>query len=164
MIIETSRLHLIPLTAHQLTLWTEDISRLEKELNCTYSAEPIEGIFLEIVKGQATKAKDDEANYLFHSFWFIIRKSDRVVVGSAGFKNIPNENDEVEIGYGLGKDFEGNGYMTEAVYAMCSWAKAQDYISYVIAETEAGNPKSENVLKRCGFTLYMQDTNSWWKV
>ncbi|MEY8298927.1 MAG: GNAT family N-acetyltransferase [Emergencia timonensis] len=49
----------------------------------------------------------------------MVRKSDRVVIGSADFKDIPNEAQEVEIGYGLGKDFEHNGYMTEAVQAMC---------------------------------------------
>ena len=52
-----------------------------------------------------------------------IRKSDNVVVGSADFKNVPDEKGQVEIGYGLGKAFEHEGYMTEAVRAMCSWAK-----------------------------------------
>jgi len=75
------------------------------------------------------------AEYYWHSFWFLIRKGDRVVVGSADFKGGPNEKDEVEIGYGRGKEFEHNGYMTEAVSAMCAWARAQEKIKSVIAET-----------------------------
>lgn len=162
MIIETDRLYLIPLTSQQLRLWVEDIPSLEDELNCIYRAEPMKGLFIDIVKGQIEITENDEANYLYHTFWFLARKSDRVVVGSADFKDVPNEEAQVEIGYGLGKDFEHNGYMTEAVQAMCNWAIAQDNVSHVIAETEIDNLQSQNILKRCGFVQYKQDDTLWW--
>lgn len=164
MLIETNRLSLTPLTAPQLKLWTEDIPALEKELNCHYHAETMEGEFLEIVKGQFEKTKKDAANYLYHTFWLLIRKSDRVVVGSADFKDVPNQDNEVEIGYGLGKYYEHNGYMTEAVQAMCNWAMAQNNISHIIAETEIDNLQSQNLLKRCGFIKYMQHKTIWWRL
>lgn len=164
MLIETNRLSLIPLTAPQLKLWTEDIPALEKELNCLYHAETMEGEFLEIVKGQFEKTKKDAANYLYHTFWLLIRKSDRVVIGSANFKDVPNQDNEVEIGYGLGKYYEHNGYMTEAVQAMCNWAMAQNNISHIIAETEIDNLQSQNLLKRCGFIKYMQHKTIWWRL
>jgi RimJ/RimL family protein N-acetyltransferase len=100
MMIETDRLYLAPLTTDRLRLWVEDITALEKELDCVYRAEPMTGVFLDIVKGQLEIAAKDEANYLYHSFWFLIRKIDRIVVGSAAFKDIPNKQHEVEIGYG----------------------------------------------------------------
>ena len=162
--LETERLCLIPLTAKQLQLWVEDIPALEKELNCRYQAEPMEGIFLEIVKGQVEKTTGDEANYLYYTFWFLVRKTDRIVVGSADFKGVPNENGEVEIGYGLGKDFEHNGYMTEAVKTMCTWALKQNGVSHVIAETDIDSPASQNILKRCGFSLYRQADTCWWQL
>ena len=162
--LETERLYLIPLTVKQLCLWVEDIPALEKELNCSYQAEPMEGLFLEIVKGQIEKTVCDEANYLYHTFWFLVRKTDRIVVGSTDFKNIPNENGEVEIGYGLGKDFEHNGYMTEAVKAMCKWVLAQNGVSHVIAETDIDSPASQKILKRCGFSLYKQADSCWWRL
>lgn len=163
MIIETERLYLIPLTADQLRLWIVDISALEKDLNCSYRAEPMNDVFLAIVKAQLGVTENDVENYLFHSFWFIMRKADRVIVGTADFKGIPNKDHDVEIGYGLGIDYEHNGYMTEAVQGMSDWAKAQDKIHHVIAETEINNPKSHNVLKRCGFVQYRQDTTLWWR-
>ena len=164
MTIETERLQIIPLTTRQLDLWTDDIRSLEEELNCTYAGQPIEGFFYDIVKKITGIAKSDEDNYLFHTFWFIIRKLDRITVGSASFKGLPNANSEVGIGYGLGKAYEGNGYMTETVKAMCQWAKEHDNISYIIAETEDGNMKSEKVLKRCGFVFYKKEKNTWWRV
>ena len=162
--IKTNRLQILPLKAYQLKLLVEDMPSLERDLNCRYCAEPLEGEFLDIVKCQIMKTEKDEINYLYHSFWLIVRKSDRIVVGSACFKGIPNENQEVEIGYGLGKDFEHQGYMTETIQAMCHWAMAQENISHVIAETGIDNPKSENVLKRCGFVQYQQDKGIWWRL
>lgn len=94
----------------------------------------------------------------------MVRKSDRTVVGSADFKAGPNEKGEVEIGYGLSKEFEHNGYMTEAVRAMCLWAKAQNGVSHVIAETYLDNMPSQNILKRCGFEETMRGESVWWRL
>ena len=164
MYVNTERLVLVPLNARQMRLWLEQITELEKELDCTYKAESLEGDFLKIVKGQLHVTEQNENNYYWHSFWFLIRKSDRTVVGSADFKTGPNENGEVEIGYGLGKEFEHNGYMTEAVKAMCDWAKNQSGVSHVIAETYLDNEPSQNILCRCGFTETKRDNSIWWKL
>jgi RimJ/RimL family protein N-acetyltransferase len=162
--IETERLLLVPLTANQLKLWIENIPKLEVELNVKYEAEAIEGIFLEIIKSQYEKTKKVDLNYLFHSFWFIVRKTDSVVVGSADFKDVPNEKGEVEIGYGLGEQFEHNGYMTETVEAMCKWAFEQDKVSTVIAETDIDGFASGRILTRCGFKQYKQGETLWWRL
>ena len=84
-------------------------------------------------------------------------------MGSCDFKDVPNENGEVEIGYGLGKECEGAGYMTEAIKAFCECAMAQKEVMQVIAETDINNPKSENVLKRVGFALHKQSETKWWR-
>ncbi|MDO5559946.1 MAG: GNAT family N-acetyltransferase [Oscillospiraceae bacterium] len=162
--LNTERLELIPLTPSQLRLWCSDLTALEQELCCTYEAEPMEGIFLEIVKGQADITDNDQDNYLWHTFWFLVRKSDRVVVGAADFKDIPDDNCEVEIGYGLGKEHEHKGYMTEAVRTMCDWALSQENVKHVTAETEADGTGSQNILKRCGFSLNRSGETLWWRL
>lgn len=164
MIIQTERLELILLTPNQLKLWIDDINALERELNCSYRAELMEGFFLEIVKNQYEITIRDFDNYLWHSFFFLIRKEDRVVVGSADFKNIPNKNAEVEIGYGLGKDFEYNGYMTEAVKAMYKLALKQNGVKNVIAETDLDGFASQRILDRVGFKKYNQTDTIWWRL
>lgn len=164
MIIQTERLELILLTPNQLKLWIEDIPTLEKELDCYYKAESMEGFFLEIVKSQYEITRKDPNNYLWHSFFFLIRKEDRVVVGSADFKDVPNENGEVEIGYGLGKEFEHNGYMTESIKAMCEWVLKQSDITSVIAETDLDGLASQRVLERCGFKQYKAGETVWWRL
>lgn len=162
--LQTERLELIPLTAKQLKLLIEDITALEAELNCHYQAEPLEGFFLEIVKGQLAITEQDPTNFMWHSFWLIIRKNDRIVVGSADFKDIPNRNNEVEIGYGLGKKFEHNGYMTEATKGICDWALSQKGVSNIIAETDLDGFASQRILQRCGFKEYARGETCWWKL
>lgn len=162
--IETERLEIYPLNAMQLKLWTEDIEALEKELHCFYKAEPMEGFFLEIVKGQLAITEKDPVNFMWHSFWLIIRKSDRAVIGSADFKDTPTANREVEIGYGLGKEFEHNGYMTETVKAMCRWAMGQEGVSRIIAETDIDGFASQRILRRCGFAEVSRGETAWWKL
>lgn len=161
--LATNRLYLVPLTAEQLTLWIDDLPTLEQQLLCTYQAEPIEGLFLDIIRGQIERTIKDQAHYLYHTFWLIVRKADRVVIGSADFKDVPNQCGEVEIGYGLGPDFEHKGYMTEALTAMCDWVLLQKPVEHVLAETEATNLASQNVLKRCGFQLYRKSDTFWWR-
>ena len=151
MILMTERLELVPLNARRLRLWVENMPALERELNCTYRAEPLQGIFLDIVRKQLTITESDPDNCLWHSFWLLIRQGDRSVIGSADFKGTPGDQGQVEIGYGLGKEFEHCGYMTEAVAAMCDWALSQQGVQHVIAETEAENLASQRILQRCGF-------------
>ena len=60
MILITERLELVPLLPFQLRLWVEDMPNLEKDLKCSYQAEPMEGLFLEIVKEQLEKMSESE--------------------------------------------------------------------------------------------------------
>lgn len=164
MMIETERLQLIPLTPDQLWLWVTDVAELESELGVVYDAEPMEGIFLKIVEGQCAITEKDEAHYVYHTFWFLVRREDRVVVGSADFKNVPDPEGLVEIGYGLGLKYEHKGYMTEAVGAMCRWALEQEEVRAVIAETEPDGLASIRVLGRCGFKKWKTEENLWWRL
>ena len=120
--------------------------------------------YLRKLSSQLLACKKDPAHYMWYTFWFLIRKSDRTVVGSASFKDIPDEKGEVEIGYGLGKAFEHNGYMTEAVKALCRWALGQNGVQHVTAETDSEGSASQNILKTCGFTEYKRDETIWWRL
>lgn len=162
--METPRLILHPLTAEELSLWVYDLPTLEKKLDVLYRATPMEGIFAQIVAGQIAPTQSDPDGFLWHTFWLLIRRDDRVVVGAADFKDRPDTGGEVEIGYGLGEAFEHRGYMTEAVTALCAFAGAQPGVRAVTAETECDGYASQKVLKRCGFRLYRRGETLWWKL
>ena len=81
---------------------------------------------------QSLKIEANSDVYLWLTFWLIVKKDDNIAVGMIDFKNIPNENREVEIGYGLGKKHEHFGYMTEAVEAFCTWGKKQASVKHIM--------------------------------
>lgn len=161
--MESERLFLCPLNARQLRLWISDLPAMEREWDCHYEGEPMEGTFRDIVRQQWEITSRDEQNYLFHSFWLLLRKTDRVVVGAVDFKNLPNTQGEVEIGYGLGGAHERRGYMTEAVNTLCEWALRREDVQSIVAETEIKNLLSQNVLRRCGFVLEREEPTLWWR-
>ena len=158
----TDRLRIVPLAPRQLGLWLHDIPALERELGCRCTAGSLSGEFRGIVAGQHARAAADSGNYLFHTFWFLVVQGDGVVAGSACFKGAPDAAGRVEIGYGLEKACEKQGYMTEAVRALCAWALRQPGVRHVAAETDPDNRLSQHVLQRSGFHPAEADTVRWW--
>lgn len=163
-VITTERLSLILLDARQMRLWADNLPALEKELGVVYLAETVDDDFRQMLLKQAEAEQRDPGNELWRGFWWLIRLSDRTVVGSADFKHPPDERGETEIGYGLGENYRHCGYMTEAVKAMCALALKQEEISAVTAETLTDNIPSQHVLTRCGFSPYRQDETLWWRL
>ena len=117
--LKADRIELIPLSASQLRLWLNDLRALESQLNCNYKGEPVIGPFASFIENIASKVENDYTNYLYHTLWFIVCRANRTIMGEIAFYGVPNENHEVEIGYGLNPIFQGKGYMTEAVKTLC---------------------------------------------
>lgn len=85
----------------------------------------------------------------WYAIWMIERR-DGLHIGDLSFKGL-NRDGSVEIGYGIGVDFQGKGYAKEAVGAAVDWALKQDGVLRVEAETEPDNIASQCVLAKCGF-------------
>lgn len=94
--------------------------------------------------------KEKPEDFLWYTPWQMIRKTDGKALGDLGFKGAPRKG-TVEIGYGIEKDFEGQGYTTEALGAMLDWAFAQDNVYAVEAETEPDNAASRHILEKFRF-------------
>lgn len=110
----TRRMTLMALEPKQLMMLArKNISALEKDITLTYNAEPVDGDFHNALTKSAKLVQNDEDNYLWYTMWMFILG--RELIGSAGFKNLPDKDGMVEIGYGLNKVFRGQGYATEAV-------------------------------------------------
>lgn len=155
MIYETERLKLVLLSGLDLKNWIINLPQLEEKIGCKYDADSIDDDFKKIILNQSEKCLNDEKNTIWNSFFWIILKSNNKVIGSIDFKCVP-KNKIVEIGYGLGKQYEGNGYMSESVKAMIEIAKEKE-LKKVIADTLKSNQKSQNVLLRNRFTLTKED-------
>lgn len=87
--------------------------------------------------------------WVWRAVWMIELK-DGTHIGDLSFKGIDSDG-AVEIGYGVLREFEGQGYATEAVSAVVQWADMQPEVTRIEAETETGNFASQRVLEKCGF-------------
>jgi RimJ/RimL family protein N-acetyltransferase len=85
--------------------------------------------------------------------WFVRLRETGQVVGECGWYGPPGDTGEVEIGYGLAAPSRGQGYGTEAVRALVSWAAAQPGVRRVVASADLTNTASRRLLERLGFTV-----------
>jgi RimJ/RimL family protein N-acetyltransferase len=84
--------------------------------------------------------------------YVIVRRSDGLAVGDAGFHGPPGEDGEVEIGYALVPAARGTGLAAEATGLLVEWARAQPGVRSVTARVEPSNGPSRRLLERLGFT------------
>jgi RimJ/RimL family protein N-acetyltransferase len=164
--IETERLVLKPLIYDQLLKYIKADGSLEVELNLhasdrTISPELREALEQTILPNVADPSKD----YLYSTLWTIISKEANSMVGDLCIVGAPNENGEIEIGYGTYDDFTGRGFMTEAVGGIIKWASLQASVTAIIAATEKDNIASQVILQKNNFIKIGEtDTLLNWKL
>ena len=114
-----------------------------------------EGFPLPSVRGALERIVTAEGSGLELQPFFayvIVRRSDGLAVGDAGFHGPPGEDGEVEIGYALVPAARGTGLAAEATALLVEWARAQPGVCSVTARVEPSNGPSRRLLERLGFT------------
>ena len=115
--LPTPRLRLIALDIENLRLSLYNRPQMEKNLGLEASQGMLEGELREAVEQMLCGAVRDEAGYLWHTHWQVVLQSQRRIIGGLCFKGPPNDRGEVEVGYGIIAEYEGRGYMSEALTA-----------------------------------------------
>lgn len=85
-------------------------------------------------------------------FGMILPNSDKLI-GSLGIINDPKrQNDQVKmLGYSLGEDYWGMGYMTEAAQAIIKYGFEKFQLSLISAYCYPENKRSRRILQKLGF-------------
>ncbi len=164
--LQTPRLRIIPLTKTQLLNYSLQDYTLENSLQADKIPRAVPEFLVNVI---ATKIipplNDTSKNPLYYTFWTIITQKENVMVADLCFKGEPNENGEIEIGYGTYPAFEGKGFMTEAVGEMLKWAFAQPNVRAVTAQTNPKNIASQKILEKNNFVQCGQTTeNILWRI
>jgi RimJ/RimL family protein N-acetyltransferase len=159
--LETSRLLLIPATAHHLRLELESTSRLARELQAEapgdwppgeYDRDAI-AFFLEETEAAGAAGI---GWFVWYALW---RESGRVLlVGCGGFLGAPDAEGNVEIGYSIAAQMRGRGLAVEMVQALVELAFRRG-AQRVKAHTTAQNPASIAVLRKNGFLEALTDSD-----
>lgn len=151
-VLETPRLRIFPLTYAQLISYLENDQSLETELALQFHPREVSLALKEAFDETILPAMERAGeNYVFSTLWTVVVKEQQMMAGDLCFQGAPNEQGEIEIGYGSHEAFQGKGIMTEAVGALVAWAFQQPDVRAVVAETDPENVPSQRILEKNGF-------------
>ena len=74
-------------------------------------------------------------------------------IGSMGFHTIRLDNEWAEIGYWIGKDFEGKGIMTECVKSVIKYGFEELNLHRIQIKCDSRNLRSKAIPERLGFVF-----------
>lgn len=96
----------------------------------------------------------DGAQEGWWSWYFILDEDEeRILIGNGGFKGRPDAAGSVELGYSICKEYQNQGYATEAVFGLVFWAFQHDGVYRVTAETLPELKASIRVLEKNNFVF-----------
>jgi [ribosomal protein S5]-alanine N-acetyltransferase len=162
--LHTPRLRLLALTSEELGLYRDDRPALEQQLGLRLNREPLsEPLQRALGMKRIKMAAASPADHPWYTYWLMVLADAPAGIGLIGFKGAPNADGASEVGYGTDAEYQGRGYMTEALQALTAWA-LQDERCRVVTATTVKNPASERVLRKAGFELLGEgDEGSNWR-
>jgi RimJ/RimL family protein N-acetyltransferase len=160
--IETKNFIIIPLDFDNLKLYIENKTLLEEKLKLTVTNDKLSGKSKKMFMDLLRFVMHDEKNYLWHTNWIIILKSENIIIGGVLFKGPPDNHGEVEIGYRLDSPFRKKGYMTMILSEMIKYTFKNSDVTSIIAETKKDNIASQKVLKKVGMHRYKENKKYYW--
>jgi RimJ/RimL family protein N-acetyltransferase len=87
-------------------------------------------------------------NYFVLAIFF-----EKELIGNIVLEKIDYKNKTGNIGYWIGKNFQGNGYATKALTIFLDDIKSKFKIKTIFAETDVKNIGSQRVLEKNGFEI-----------
>lgn len=93
-----------------------------------------------------------------HGLWLVLRKEDNKVIGRAGIENREIDGElQKELGYLIGKPWQGMGYAAEACLAILDYVKERELCSYLFLCCHQKNIPSISLAQKLGFAVYAKD-------
>lgn len=97
--------------------------------------------------------------------WLIIRQDNMAIIGDVGFKGLPHDHGEVDIGYAVIKEERKRGYGFESAKALADWAFLQPNIESITASCCVSNAASIRILKKLGMQEIAREKGMiYWKI
>jgi ribosomal-protein-alanine N-acetyltransferase len=93
---------------------------------------------------------EQDPTMLGWGLWLLKHRADQMIIGSAGFKGKPNQQGQIEIGYGISPSYRRHGYTFEAASALVNWAFTHPVVRQIIAECLIDNVGSARILEKLG--------------
>lgn len=156
-IIETKRLQLDMLSNVDLAVWLRSKTELEEKTGYKFVEEILSLHLRNVFNIKIHNIEEDPDNIFWYTYFAIVLKSINSVIGMIGFKDIPDNENASEVGYGINNQFTGKGYATEALKGLADYTFKTTNLFVIKAETYVENTASQHVLEKNKFILLEQD-------
>ncbi len=80
-----------------------------------------------------------------------VLRDERVIIGSAGFHDLPDDRGMIEIGLGIVAPMQRRGYARELVHGMWGWVITQPNVRVLRYSCGVANAPSQALVKSLGF-------------
>jgi ribosomal-protein-alanine N-acetyltransferase len=144
-ILETPRMRLTPLVAEDAGLIFPLMA--DAEVMAFWDVGEIDDpdVIERLVQGQVEEMADGRALY-----WTLRSLADGQFLGTCDLSEIDRRHKRAEVGFMLSRDAWGQGYASEAMQSVLSFAATQG-LRRLLARTHLGNRRSEALLSKLGF-------------
>ncbi len=95
----------------------------------------------------------DSAKYLLR---VAVLKKDPIIIATAGFHSLPNENGMIEIGFGVDNKFQNSGYGQEILRGMWDWVINDPNVKTLRYTVSPKNLPSVHIINKFKFKLIGQ--------
>lgn len=159
--LESKRLEIIPLNQHEMRIFVKSRSDFEKHANLTVTGIDVPEFYREEIKEmmqlepESWTSKNKE--YLFHTFWLMILKETKTIVGQFEFNGRPNAQGEVEIFFMVEPPYRRKGIATEAMLEILKWGCRTKIFRKVFIEADFRNNAAMGSLQKLGFKKQPSD-------
>lgn len=96
--------------------------------------------------------EQDIVHYKKHGFCLgsAFEKDSKIFIGRAGlvYLNYADNQQDIEVGYELKRDYWNKGYASELVHALIHWGFSHLNVNRLVAVTRPENKKSQHVLEK----------------
>jgi len=86
------------------------------------------------------------------NLWLIIEKETNLIIGSAGYIGKPDQEGNIETGFGIIPSRREKGFCNESVKALLEWGLNQEEVNGIIARCDKSNMASKKTIIKLGFT------------
>ena len=93
------------------------------------------------------------------NLWLIIEKACNLIIGSAGYIGKPDDEGNVEIGFGIIPSKRRKGFCYESVKALLKWGLEHEEVNCIIARCDKTNITSKKTIIKLGFEYFSEDDN-----
>lgn len=150
------------LSKNQLALWLKSPQLLEEKLNIIIDHYPLDKKLKQIFNIKIDKMNNNNGNDHWFSYFVILYNNK--IIGTIGSKGKPDNNNSIEIGYGISKKYNNRGFATESIKCFKDEILKFYKLEKIIAKTDKNNIASQKVLLKNNFKLIEKGNYFLWQL